>query len=68
MRRDTIQLKGIIWEDTVNYKKIGMTLMFPKCSFKCGKDICQNESLAAASCLTVSVDDLIEQYINNPIT
>ena len=72
MRRDIIELKGIIWEDTINYKKISTTLIFPKCSFKCDKEsginICQNRELAAAPVQSVSVDNLIKQYINNPIS
>lgn len=48
---DTIKLKGIIFEDFVNYKKPCMTLMFPKCNFKCDKEngtiLCQNKGLAA---------------------
>lgn len=72
MRRDTIELKGIIWEDTVNYKKISTTLMFPKCSFKCDKEsgiqICQNKELAATPTQTVSAEVLIKKYIENPLT
>ena len=70
--KDTIELKGIIWEDMVNYKKISTTLMFPRCSFKCDKEngvqLCQNWELAAAPSQTVNVDKLMEQYINNPIS
>lgn len=70
--KNTIELKGIIWEDMVNYKKISTTLMFPRCSFKCDKEngvqLCQNWELAAAPSQTVNIDKLMEQYINNPIS
>lgn len=69
---DTIELKGVIFEDFVNYKKPCMTLMFPKCSFKCEKEcgeaFCQNKGVAAAPSQTVVIDDLLEQYKANPIT
>ena len=65
-------LKGIIFEDFVNYKKVSMTLEFPKCYFKCntpyGKPICQNTPLVAAPNLDVDPDALIEKYWKNPIT
>lgn len=72
MINDAIELKGIIWEDFVNYKKPCMTLMFPKCSFKCDKEngvqLCQNWELAAAPSQTVQVESLIKRYMKNPIT
>lgn len=62
----TIELKGIVWEDMVNYKKICTTLMFPKCSFKCDKEngvqLCQNWGLAAAPSEKYDVTDLIRTY------
>lgn len=72
MINNFIELKGIIWEDMVNYKKISTTLMFPRCSFKCDKEngiqLCQNWELAAAPSQTINIDNLMEQYINNPIS
>lgn len=72
MISDSIKLKGVIFEDFVNYKKPCMTLMFPKCTFKCEKEceeaFCQNSELAAAPQQTVLVNDLLRQYKNNPIT
>lgn len=72
MINDTIELKGIIFEDFVNYKKPCMTLMFPKCSFKCDKEngveMCQNKGVAAAPSQTVHIKDLMQKYKDNPIT
>jgi len=65
---NTITLKGIIDEDFVNYRVPSMTLMFPTCSFKCGKDLCQNQSLKDEKPITVDINKLCKRYINNPIT
>lgn len=67
-----ITLKGIIDEDFVNYRVPSMTLMFPKCSFKCekeyGEKFCQNSSLMKEPNITVSLESIYNRYINNPIT
>lgn len=63
-----MKIKGLITEDFVNYKKASMTIIYPYCTWKCGKDYCQNSSLAKASIIEISVDDLVNRYINNPIT
>ena len=67
-----IDVKGIISEDFVNYKKPSMTIMMPRCSFKCDKDcgmqVCQNSALATAPTIQVELFDLLEQYIHNDIT
>ena len=62
-------IKGIIDEDFVNYKKCSMTIIFPHCSFKCekecGKQVCQNSSLAKSSNIDISNDRLINRYKKN---
>ena len=49
-----------------------MFLGFPRCSFKCdienGKQVCQNSALATSPDINVPLDEIIERYINNPIT
>lgn len=64
-------LKGIIFEDFVNYKKPCMTLEFPRCSFKCdmeaGASVCQNSALASAPDEKYNVRQIVEAYINNDI-
>lgn len=49
-----------------------MTLMMPKCSFKCDKEngvqLCQNWGLAAAPLQTVHINGLMRNYKSNPIT
>ena len=63
-----MKIKGLITEDFVNYKKASMTIIFPYCTFKCGKDYCQNSSLAKSPIIEISIDDLVNRYNNNPIT
>jgi len=67
-----MKIKGIIDEDTVNYKKICMTIEFPKCSFKCdkecGQSVCQNGALTNSPDISINIDRLVERYVNNPIT
>ena len=65
-------VKGIIDEDFINYKKPSMVIEFPYCSFKCdkecGQQVCQNSSLTKEPNITISVHQLIDRYMHNPIT
>lgn len=67
-----MNLKGIIDIDFINYKKTSMVLEFPKCNFKCdkecGKQICQNSSLASAPTIFIQATDVIQKYLDNPVT
>lgn len=65
-------IKGIQEEDFTNYKKASMFIIFPHCDFKCDKEngtqLCQNWSLSKQKAIDVSIDTIVEHYINNPIT
>lgn len=65
-------VKGIIDEDFVNYKKPCMTIMFPKCDFKCDKEcgipVCQNSELVKQKNIEIDEYVLARRYLNNPIT
>ena len=65
-------VKDILDEDFINYKKASMTISFPRCNWKCekecGKQVCQNGALAQAPDIEISVDKIIERYLNNSIT
>lgn len=67
-----MQVKGIIWEDFINYKKPSMTIMFPYCNFKCEKEcglqVCQNNKLVTAPNIEVYNHSIIKRYLNNPIS
>ena len=65
-------VKEIRDEDFTSYKKPAMVIGFPSCSWKCEKECgercCQNSALAQAPNINISIDSLIERYMNNPIT
>jgi len=65
-------INQLIDEDFVNYKTPSMYIGFPKCDFKCerecGMQVCQNSALAKAPTMEISVEKLIDRYINNDIT
>jgi hypothetical protein len=65
-------VKEIRDEDFTSYKKPAMVIGFPSCTWKCekecGEHCCQNSALAQAPNINISIDSLIERYMNNPIT
>jgi len=67
-----MEIKGLLEEDLVNYKVPCMTIMMPRCSFKCDKEcgepVCQNSDLASAPNIEIDYTTLISKYKNNPIT
>ncbi len=67
-----MQIKGILEVDTINYKKISMTIMMPKCSFKCdkecGRQVCQNSKLASAPSIEIDDSEIVNMYLENPLT
>lgn len=63
-----MKLKYLVDEDFVNYKKPSMFIGFPRCSFKCGAENCQNVSLAKEPDIEIDTDDVIARFMENPIT
>ena len=67
-----MRIKGLIDEDFVNYRKTSMFIAMPSCTFKCdmecGKPVCQNSELAKAPNIEIDNDEIIQRYIDNPIT
>lgn len=67
-----MKVKGIVFEDFLNYKKPSLFIIFPYCNFKCDKDcglkVCQNSSLAKEKEIEYSVDKIVNNYIENDIT
>ena len=67
-------LKGLRDEDFTQYKKPSMFVIFPSCSFKCCKEgnfpieVCQNCDLVKAPNIEIDINELVERYMNNPIT
>ena len=67
-----MKIKGIIFEDFINYKKPSMVIEFPYCNFKCdkecGQQVCQNSDLAKVPNKDVSITNLVKIYMNSDIT
>lgn len=67
-----MKLKGLNEYDICNYKEPSMFLIFPYCTFKCDKDcgrpICQNSALAQEPVIEIKAIDIVQRYINNPLT
>lgn len=65
-------VKGIIYQDFINYKKPAMVIEMPRCDFKCDKEcgsqVCQNLDLARQPDIKVDAIKIMKQYISNPIT
>lgn len=67
-----MKIRGIIFEDIINYKKISLTIMMPYCSFKCDKEcgvqVCQNSKLANDPIIEIDPESFINKYyLDNPI-
>lgn len=62
-------LKGVVDQDFVQYKKPCMTLMFPRCSFKCeiecGERVCQNSALAQVRDIEVDTYAIAKRFLDN---
>ena len=62
-------LKGILDQDFCQYKKPCMTLMFPRCSFKCDKEcgetVCQNSALALSEDIEIDTYMVIKRFLDN---
>lgn len=67
-----MRIRGLVDEDFVNYQKPSMFIIFPYCDWKCEKEagcaMCQNSALAQEPIIEISSRDLIERYMDNPIT
>jgi anaerobic ribonucleoside-triphosphate reductase activating protein len=67
-----MKIKGIVFEDFLNYKKPSLFIIFPYCNFKCDKDcglkVCQNSSLVKEKEIEYSIDKIVNNYIENDIT
>lgn len=68
-----MQIKFLVDEDFVNYKKpsmfigAGISCSF-KCDKECGQGVCQNSSLSREPTIRLSIEKIVKRYIDNPIT
>ena len=71
---DFINVKMIVDENFQDYKKASMFIAFPKCDFKCFKELgldisgCQNYETLKMKNLKISVSEIFNRYIKNDIT
>ena len=67
-----MKIKGIIFEDFINYKKPSMVIEFPYCNFKCDKEcgqkVCQNSDLVNSPNEDISIIRIVKIYMENNIT
>ena len=67
-----MKIKGLVEYDISNYYKPSMFIIFPNCTFKCdyecGRAVCQNSALAKEEIKNIKPKDLMERYVNNPLT
>lgn len=68
-----MRVRQIIDEDFVNYKESSMFIVFSTCTWKCEKEcgikgMCQNTQLANTSEIDCDDEQLIQRYLDNPIT
>lgn len=65
-------VKEVRDEDFTNYKKPSMFIGFSRCSWKCEKEcgmrVCQNSTLAESPNIEIDANELVDRYLNNPIT
>ena len=66
-------IKQLRDEDFTNYRLPSMVVGFPSCTFKCEKDcgcrgMCQNSELFKSPSIEMSSKDIVDRYMNNPIT
>ena len=67
-----MKLKGIIFDDLVNYKMPCVTLESPYCDFKCDKEcgvqVCQNGPLAKAATIEYTAKEIISAYLKDDLS
>ena len=67
-----MEIKGIEAENFENFKVPALFIAFPRCSFKCDKEagcaVCQNSALASSPSIDISVDTIVDLYMDNPMT
>lgn len=61
-------IKKIIDEDFSNYKKPSMLIAMPRCTMKCGEELCQNSPWLKQPDIKINNRELVERYLNNNLT
>ena len=61
-------VKTIVDEDFSNYKKPSMFICTPRCTMKCGEELCQNSPWLKQPNIEIEPIDIIQRYKNNGLT
>lgn len=61
-------VKTIVDEDFSNYKKPSMLIGMPRCTMKCGEELCQNNPWLKQPDIKISPMDIIQRYVYNNLT
>lgn len=61
-------IKTIIDEDFSNYKKPSMVIGCPRCTMKCGAELCQNNPWLKKPDITINNSEIIRRYLDNNLT
>ena len=63
-----IHIKSILSESFTDYKKCSMLICGCKCTWKRGKELCQNSPLAKTPTKKIDVEKIVEEYMKNDLT
>ena len=63
-----MKLIGINDYDISSYKEPAMFLSFPRCSFKCGAEWCQNYHLKESDLIDIDYTTILATYQNSPFS
>lgn len=63
-----MKIKNIYYNDFINFGgHCSLTVAMPYCSFKCGKELCQNSSLAKAEIFDIPSEKIIQKFLQSEI-
>ena len=63
-----IHIKQILYESFSDYKKCSMLICGCTCTWKCGKELCQNSPLALSPIKEINVEKIVDDYMKNSLT
>lgn len=63
-----MKIKSILSESFADYKKCSMVIAGCTCTWKCGKELCQNSKLALSPTKEIDVEKIVDNYLKNELT
>lgn len=61
-------IKTVIDEDFSNYNKPSMLIGMPRCTMKCGEELCHNNPWLKQPDIEINPMDIVQRYIDNNLT